>query len=305
MTGSATIEVAGCGPVTTLQDLGRRGVACYGVAASGAADRGSLRLVNRLVGNEEAEAAIEVLAGNIELRVTAGTAIVAVAGGSCAVTVDGREDGMNAPLELRAGSRLHCGAIWNGIRAYVAVRGGLDVPPVMGSRSYDTLGRIGPAPLRAGDVLKVAGRLGAEPAWHGPAPVRLLPELPTLRISPGPRYDWLAGEGRSRLSEARWLVSPDSDRIGIRLDGPRVPRRSGELLSEPVIPGAVQLSTAGQPILLGPDCGVTGGYPVVGVMLDADLDLAGQLAPGSRVLLHWHDTDNDAHRSEQLEATGD
>lgn len=289
MTGSGSIEIATCGPVTTLQDLGRRGVASYGVTASGAADRGSLRLANRLVGNEEGEAAIEVLAGSIELRATGDRLVVAVTGATCNVSVDGREDGMNAALPLGAGALLRCGATSRGIRTYIAVRGGFDVPPVMGSRSYDTLGQIGPPAFRAGDVLRIADRFGVGPAWHGPVPVRVFPEIPTLRMSPGPRYDWLLPAGRSVLTEFGWVVSPESDRTGLRLNGPAVTKQAGELLSEPVIRGAVQLSTIGQPIVLGPDCGVTGGYPVVGVVVDADLDLAGQLAPGNPVHLQWCD----------------
>jgi allophanate hydrolase subunit 2 len=153
---------------------------------------------------------------------------------------------------------------------------------VLGSRSHDQLGGIGPAPLRAGDSLPIGAEPDRPPYWEV-APVRDIDPEPTLRIVAGPRDDWLLPPGIRQLTDERWTVLPMSDRTGLRLSGPRIGRRDGELPSEGLVPGAVQLPADGAPILLGPDAGVTGGYPAVAVVVDADLDRLGQLAPGARL----------------------
>ena len=272
------LAVEASGPFTTVQDLGRHGLAHLGVPRSGAADRASLRLANRLVGNPEGNAGLEVLGGG--LRLTAmGDAVVAVTGARCPVHVDGRPQGPEVSLQLRAGDSLRLGTVTAGVRVYVSVRGGLDVPEVLGSRSYDQLGDFGPMPLRAGDLLAI-GDAAAGPACWEPVPVPAPASSVTLRVLAGPRVDWLTG-GVASLTRATWRVADTSNRSGLRLIGPSLDRRVGELASEGLLPGAVQVPADGQPILLGPDAGVTGGYPVVAVVLDADLDLAGQLAPGA------------------------
>jgi biotin-dependent carboxylase-like uncharacterized protein len=165
-----------------------------------------------------------------------------------------------------------------GVRSYLAVRGGVTVPPVLGSRSTDTLSGIGPAPLRAGDRIPVGtsggdvvGASAAEPAPRTVLPVRL-----------GPRDDWFTPAARAALLAATWTVRPESDRVGVRLDGPVLARaRPGELPSEPTLPGAVQVPPDGRPIVFGPDAPVTGGYPVIAVV--TDLDPAAQLRPGASV----------------------
>ena len=276
------LTVLAPGPLTTVQDLGRPLWASIGVTRSGAADRGSAALANRLVGNEAAAAVLEVTAGG--LRVRAGrTLLVAVTGAPAPVTVDGRAAPFDAPLTLRPGQVLLLGVPPVGLRSYLAVRGGIDVPPVLGSRSTDTLSGLGPAPLRAGDALPVGSLAGAEPVVDV-APVRAPSAEPVLRVLPGPRRDWLAAGAWTALTSGRWAVTADSDRVGLRLAGTELARaRTGELPSEGLVPGAVQVPPDGSPVLFLADHPVTGGYPVLAVVVTADLPAAAQLRPGDRV----------------------
>jgi len=187
----------------------------------------------------------------------------------------------NAPVLLRAGSRLALGAPARGLRTYLAVRGGLDVPPVLGSRSTDLLAGLGPPPLAPGDVLPVG-----QP--HLPLPdveVAAVAE-PTgrelrVRVLPGPRRDWFADAAWDVLRGSGYTVTGESNRIGLRLDGPPLERRrDGELPSEGMVRGALQVPPSGRPLLLLADHPVTGGYPVVGYVHDDDVDACGQLTPG-------------------------
>jgi biotin-dependent carboxylase-like uncharacterized protein len=240
-----------------------------------------LRLGNRLTGNSDDAAGLEVLAGVGAFR-SQGAVVVAVTGAAVTVTVNDRPVGRNVALRLESGDGLRLGAATRGLRVYLAVRGGIDVPPVLGSRSFDSPGGLGPSPLVAGDSFAV----GAEPdrpAYWEVAPVREIAAEPTLRVIAGPRDDWLAPPGLAQLTREAWTVLPMSDRTGLRLSGPRIDRRAGDLPSEGLVPGAVQVPADGVPIVLGPDAGVTGGYPVVAVVVDADLDAVGQLAPGARL----------------------
>ena len=286
------VVVESAGALTTVQDLGRPGSAHLGVTRSGAADRGSLRLANRLVGNRDTAAAFEVTLGGFALT-TLVAVTVAVTGASCPIQVDGRSAASNAPLSLGPGSVVELGTATRGLRAYVAVRGGLDVPLVLGSRSSDTLAGLGPRPIAAGDVVA----LGAVPGWQSGrvphvdvAPVPALPapsEPVSLRVVPGPRVDWLTGGLTSVCTT--WVVQPDSDRVAVRLrdapGGAVLGRRVDELPSEGLVRGAVQLPPSGQPVVFLADHPVTGGYPVVAVLRDVDVDLAAQLRPGQPVRL--------------------
>ncbi len=270
------------GPLATVQDLGRPGWASIGVTASGAADRSAAALANRLVGNDPAAAVVEVTAGG--LRVRAGrTLLVAVTGAPVPVVVDGRAAPFDAPLTLAPGSLLTLGLPATGLRSYLAVRGGVDVPPVLGSRSTDTLSGLGPHPLRAGDRLPV-GALAAEEPFVDVAAVRPPSTRPVLRVLPGPRRDWLEPAAWAAFVGQPWTVTPDSDRVGLRLAGPRLERaRSDELPSEGLVPGAVQVPPSGAPVLFLVDHPVTGGYPVLAVVVTADLPAAAQLRPGDIV----------------------
>jgi biotin-dependent carboxylase-like uncharacterized protein len=276
------LTVLASGLLTTVQDRGRPGWASIGVTRSGAADRQAAALANRLVGNDAAAAVLEVTVGG--LQVQAGrTLLVAVSGAPAPVTVDGRAAPFDAPLTLRPGQVLGLGNPAVGLRSYLAVRGGIGVPPVLGSRSTDTLSGLGPAPLRPGDVLPVGALAAAEPVVDV-APVGAPSSRPVLRVLPGPRRDWMAPTAWTALTTEDWTVSPDSDRVGLRLAGPRLDRaRTDELPSEGLVPGAVQVPPDGAPVLFLADHPVTGGYPVLAVVTTDDLPVAAQLRPGDRV----------------------
>lgn len=268
------IEIIAPGPLATVQDGGRPGYAASGVARSGAFDRAALALANRLVGNEAAAAGIEITFGGLAWRVR-DAVTVALTGAPCPGLDWARA------VSLPAGATVVLGPPTQGLRSYLALRGGLDVEPALGSRSTDTLGGLGPRPLRTGDLLGVAARTAGAPSDAvGAVEVRPRP----LRLVPGPRRDWFAPDALRMLHTARWSVAADCDRIGIRLDGPALARaRTDELPSEATLPGAVQVPHGGRPIILGPDAPVTGGYPVVAVLCEADLDAAAQLRPGQAV----------------------
>jgi KipI family sensor histidine kinase inhibitor len=300
------IEVVRPGILATVQDLGRPGFGHLGVPRSGAADEASLRLANRLAGNPEAAAALELTLGRATFRFPAG-ATVAVTGAPAPITLtleDGSEDVPHgAAFEVPPGGEVAVGAPRAGLRCYLAVRGGVDVPPVLGSRSADLRSGLGPAPLRRGDQLPVgpapepepgeavepAGGAAAEPGAE-PARATATPRLPAagepavLRVIAGPRDDWFAPEALDTLCAGTYTVTQDSDRTGLRLDGPVLARtRDGELPSEGLATGSLQVPPSGRPILMLADHPVTGGYPVIAVVASADIPLAAQLRPGSRI----------------------
>jgi biotin-dependent carboxylase-like uncharacterized protein len=276
------IEILHPGLLATVQDLGRPDLAALGVGTSGAADRGSLRLANRLVGNPEGAAALELTYGGLRARLDR-SAVIALTGAPCAVTVGGRMASMNGPIDVRAGQELVVGPPSEGLRTYVAVRGGIDVPPVLGARSTDTLSRIGPPVLTPGVRLPIADEAIAFPNVDL-APQRSLSGDVTLTVLPGPRDDWFHPEAPAILCSTPYHVTSDSNRIGARLDGPALPRAiHRELPPEGMVRGALQVPPSGRPILFLADHPVTGGYPVIAVVVDSDLDRAAQLRPGDRV----------------------
>lgn len=265
------IEVLATGPLTTVQDHGRPGWAHLGVPPSGAADPRALALGNKLVGNDPGAAALEATLSGPRLRFRA-AALVAVTGAET--------EASNRPLEVGAGEVLELGRFLNGVRAYISVRGGIDVEPVLGSRSTDLLSGLGPPRLQEGDLLAIGREPTTSPQDAEPPPPLPLPLEPILRLIPGPRDDWFAPDALA----GTWRVSPSSNRVGVRLEGPRIERvRHEELLSEGVVTGALQVPPSGQPILLLNDHPTTGGYPVLGVVHADDLPLVGQLRPGQRL----------------------
>jgi biotin-dependent carboxylase-like uncharacterized protein len=257
-----------------VQDGGRIGQAALGIGRSGACDRSSHRLANRLVGNSEDAAGLEVTFGGLVLEAESDL-VFAVAGAPCAGVP------LNAPATLRAGQTLRLGLPATGLRTYVAIRGGVDVEPVLGSRSTDLLSGLGPAPLTAGDVL-TAGK------DHGPMPgVDYAPVADpaggevAVRLLPGPRRDWFTDNGWASLTGQTYTVSNNSNRIGVRLEGSPLERaREGELPSEGMELGALQIPPSGLPVLFLADHPVTGGYPVIAYVAAPDLDACGQLRPG-------------------------
>jgi biotin-dependent carboxylase-like uncharacterized protein len=192
---------------------------------------------------------------------------------------------MNAPCTVPAGGRLTVGAPTSGVRTYLAVRGGFAGARTLGSRSTDVLSGLGPAPLSPGDVLPVGSDHSGPWPSVDVAPVPPPPDGDlAVRVVPGPRDDWCTPGALRTLTSAAFVVSPDSDRVGVRLSGARLTRsRSAELPSEGVVPGAIQVPPSGQPVVFLADHPVTGGYPVVAVVRSADLPVLAQARPGQRV----------------------
>jgi biotin-dependent carboxylase-like uncharacterized protein len=286
---SAALEVLDPGPLTLVQDLGRRGVAAIGVGRSGAADLTAYRLGARLVAHDEGLAALEVVLGSLVARVRGGDLTVALTGAVAPALVDDRPVPHAAPLHLRAGQVLRLGVPAAGLRTYLTVRGGLAVPEVLGSRSTDTLAGLGPDPVRAGDVLRVL-------RYRGPFPNVDVAPVPTptadrvvLEVRPGPRHAWFARPGA--LAAQTWQVSSRSDRVGVRLEGEPLARaqrwEGAELPSEGMVRGCLQVPAGGLPVLFLSDHPVTGGYPVIGVVVPSDVDRAAQLQPGQQVGFRW------------------
>ncbi|MGH3095943.1 MAG: biotin-dependent carboxyltransferase family protein [Streptosporangiales bacterium] len=278
-----SLEVVRPGPLSTVQDLGRPGKSELGIGWSGACDRGALRLANRLVGNPEDAAAIEATFGGLEVR-AAGALLVAVTGAPCPVTVDGTAYGCGTTIDVPPGAVLRLGRPAAGLRTYSAVRGGIAVPPVLGCRSTDLLAGIGPERLAEGTTLPV-GAVADDwpPVDVAPVPAPPVGEV-TLRVLLGPRDDWFEHDAIERLVSEPYEVTPESNRIGMRLDGPQLTRAvQGELPSEGLVAGAVQVPPSGKPTVFLADHPVTGGYPVLAVVCSADLDRAGQLRPGQPV----------------------
>jgi biotin-dependent carboxylase-like uncharacterized protein len=194
--------------------------------------------------------------------------------------------GLGVPFAVPAGATLTVGAPAAGVRSYLAVRGGVAVPPVLGSRSGDTLSGLGPRPLRAGDRLPIGGPAGLDPIVADVAPqaAGLWAGAAELRVLAGPRDDWFTAAAMDRLRTEVYEVTSDSNRTGLRLAGPELPRsRPGELPSEGMPLGALQVPPNGQPILFLADHPVTGGYPVIAVVATADIGRAAQLRPGDRL----------------------
>lgn len=272
------------GALALVEDLGRPGLAHLGVTGSGALDRGALALANRLVGNPDGAAALELLLGGFAARFE-GEAWFSVTGASGSIRLDGRPVPPYTAALAHDGAVLEVGAAERGIRYLLAVRGGIEVPPVLGSRSRDTLAAIGPEPITAGTVLEI----GAEPAASVPVvdqEAAFPPPLGTVTLAllPGPRADWFTDAARTRLFESSWRLSEQADRIGARLAGPALePERTGELASEATVPGSMQVAGDGRPTILLADRPVTGGYPVIAVVAPGSLDAVAQLRPGQAV----------------------
>ena len=285
----AAVEVVRASLQLLVQDAGRSGYAALGVSASGVADRRAMRDANRAVGNTARAAVLESV-GGVVLRFR-GAGVAAVTGASGALTLEEAGGGVRPvthgePFATVDGDELTLGHPERGLRYVIAVRGGVDAAPALGSRAADTLAGLGPLALTAGTVLPIgdAGRHAVDPSVVArglPAPG----DLVDLEITLGPRDDWFTTAAVETLTGQEWTVTPRSDRVGIRLQG-QVPLEralGGELPSEGAVTGAIQVPPDGQPVLFLPDHPLTGGYPIIGALTDRSLDLAGQLAPGVRL----------------------
>jgi len=282
-----TLEILRTGPLALVQDLGRTGLAHLGVTRSGAADRRAHTLANRLVANPDDWATVEIMFGGFTARVCDGSLDIAVTGADADPAVDGIPFGTNSIHHAKAGEIISLHTPEAGMRSYLAVRGGIDVEPVLGSRSFDVMSAIGPQPLQAGDVLPIGRHTDDYPELDQAPVAPIQDRILDLRVMPGPRDDWFADP--DALVHTVWTASDRSDRVGMRLSGTPMRHRWPErqLPSEGATRGAIQVPPNGQPVILGPDHPVTGGYPVAGVIIDADIDKVAQVRPGQTVRLHW------------------
>ncbi|MGV9905475.1 5-oxoprolinase subunit C family protein [Streptomyces sp. NPDC003388] len=278
MTDRALVVVR-AGALTTVQDRGRPGYAHLGVPRSGALDPRAAALVNRLAGNPAAAAVLETTVDGCALRPRS-TVTVAVGGAPCPVAVGGRPAAWGAPVVVPAGELLEVGTAVAGLRSYVAVSGGIAVEPVLGSRSRDLLSGLGPPPLADGVVLPLGAPAGP-PARVDAVPQPGVPDELVLRVTLGPRDDWFTAGALRTLTTRAYRVSPAGNRIGLRTEGPALARaRDGELPSEGMVLGAVQVPPDGRPVVFLADHPTTGGYPVIAVVRAADLPAAAQAVPG-------------------------
>ena len=277
---TAYVEIVATGPLLLIQDLGRAGFARQGVARGGAFDRTNHRLAQRLVGNDVSAAGFEVTLGGMAFR-CATDMTMAVTGAQVALTVDGRATPCNTSLDVRAGELVRLGRCLRGVRSYVAVGGGIIVEPTLGSRSTDVMSGLGPPVVARGDRLPV----GSQPAVRAQGSFSIsLPDhhdQRILRVVPGPRGDWFVATALDTLCTVNYLVAPVSNRVGVRLNGPALDRiNTRELPSEPTLAGAIQVPPNGFPLIIGPDGPVTGGYPVIAVVVADDVDMLAQVRPG-------------------------
>lgn len=286
-----SLRVLDPGALALVEDLGRPGWAALGVSPSGALDRAALRLGNRLLGNDEGAAGVELLLGGFSARFET-AAWFALTGTDGPADLDGRPLDANRAVRAAAGAVLRVGRPERGMRVYLTVRGGLEPAEVLGSRSRDVLSGLGPEPLRAGDLVPFGAPTGPVP------PVDFVPvSAPPLgavelRAHHGPRSAWFTPAAVDALHDTEWVVSTESNRVGVRLDPPRAGRHAAPLLerrivdelpSEPMVTGSVQVSPDGRPTVLLADHPVTGGYPVIAVVADVSLDLLAQARPGQTV----------------------
>jgi antagonist of KipI len=286
---NAELVVLRPGLLTTVQDLGRYGHQAAGVPVAGPMDSFSHRLANQLVGNDSAAATLEITLIGPELIVDADTTM-AVAGAQFEVTCADRPVALGASFSVARGQRLKFGRILQGARAYLAVAGGVQTAPVLGSRATHLVSRMGGLngrALTAGDRVPIGSDTSPRPQRKSigltlPSKGRAL-----LRVMPGPQSDWFESDALKTVAGVSFRISPQSNRMGYRLQGPPLARvHERELISEPLGIGAIQVPSAGEPILLMADRQTAGGYPKIGYVITADLPLAGQLAPGDFIEFH-------------------
>jgi biotin-dependent carboxylase-like uncharacterized protein len=271
------LTVLATGPLALIQDLGRPGNGHLGVPPSGALDQPALRLANRLVGNAEEAAGIEMVLGGLSVQASA-SCTVAVTGPPVIVT----PGGSHAPVHLSAGDVLTIGMPAAGLRCYLAVSGGVTIEPELGSRATDVLSGIGPPPLAVGDVLPLGSQVGLPVGADELAPSQTPADL-VIPVLLGPRDDWFA-DAAAQMSGGSWTVSPESNRVGVRLIGTELRRDPQydevELASEGLVTGAIQIRPNGLPVVFLADHPTTGGYPVIGVVAPSCLPQLAQARPG-------------------------
>lgn len=280
---AGSLHIVKPGLLTTVQDLGRYGHQASGVPVAGPMDTFSHRVANQLVGNDAAAATLEVTLIGPELIVDADTTL-AIAGAQFEVSCDDRAVTIGSSFPVTRGQRIKFGRIVQGARAYLAVAGGIQTPPVLGSRATHLVSHMGGCngrALIAGDRLPIAHEDRPRPQRKSTGLVLPSKGRALLRVIPGPQADWFETDALKTMDGVSFRISPQSNRMGYRLQGPPLVRvHERELISEPLGIGAIQVPSAGEPILLMADRQTAGGYPKIGYVISADLPLAGQLAPG-------------------------
>ncbi|KAA3515827.1 5-oxoprolinase/urea amidolyase family protein [Agrobacterium rosae] len=289
---AAHFEVLAAPMPAVFQDLGRYGQTGQGVSASGALDRSAFNTANRIVGNPANTPCLELTLGGFSFKSSSRT-VIGVAGASCVITIKSEEYSFEAnpyaPISLEPGDVVTFSNPSAGMRCYLAVRGGFDVAPVLGSAATDTLAVVGPESVFAGSVVNLRDeKTGLSSVSIDEVPAFDLPkagEVVTLDIVCGPRTDWFTQKGLETLTSQLWQVTPQSSRVGIRLAGevPVERKDSAELPSEGTANGAIQIPHSGQPVLFLADHPLTGGYPVIGAVAEYHLDLAGQIPINAKI----------------------
>ena len=280
-----TLSVLSAGLLTTVQDLGREGFGALGVSASGAADALSLRIGNRMLGNPEGTAGLEMtlLGGSFQFS---GNTWVAISGSDFGAAVEGQPAAPYTVFQIYSGQKVQFGATKTGARAYICVRGGIDVPKVLGSRSTHLLSGLGGfegRALRKGDVLPIGddSRCGTGNTMRwGDFSVKPW----KIRVTKGPQWESFSSSARTNFLEQPFVVTEEANRMGIRLKGMQHELAStGEMITEGVSLGAIQVTPGGQPIILFVEQQTTGGYPKIANVIAADLSRLGQLRPRDEV----------------------
>lgn len=283
----SSIRVLSPGMMTTVQDLGRFGYQRLGISPAGAMDAYSLRLANLLVGNAAGEAGLEITLLGPRLEFTA-SAVIAVTGADLHPALNGMAIEMWATVPVAKGEVLSFGAVRAGCRAYLACRGGFQIPPVLGSKSTltrATLGGLHGGPLKTGDEIPIAAVHEHRAPGRAPSAYRRQfgPSI-VARLVLGPQEDCFTTESLRLLLGSAFVIQPRSDRMGLRLSGPHLRHRgSADIVSDGLVTGAVQVPGEGNPIIMAADRPTTGGYPKIGVVITPDIDLLGQAKPGDEV----------------------
>lgn len=277
------LKILKAGMLTTVQDLGRDGYRQLGVSQSGAFDAPALRIANLLVGNEENAAGIEITLGQFSVEFTK-KGWIALSGAGCHALLDGKSVWTGWCYPVKAGQTLTLKTPMRGMRSYLAVAGGIDVPEVLNSRSTDikaSFGGFEGRPLKEGDVLK-AGKAANPPSKS--TGVKQLLFGNRIRAVPGPEYHEFSDDARDSFWRTAWQLSPQSNRMGYRLHGHELKRDTQrEMLSHGLVPGVVQVPHGGQPIVLMADAQTTGGYPRIATVIEADLYNLAQIRLGMPV----------------------
>lgn len=287
-----TLTVLATGLQTLWQDNGRSGKAALGLSESGAMDKTALHTANRIVGNPSDSPCLEITHGGFRARAN-GDVVITLTGAPCPLTLktaDGERYRVESycPLNLAAGDEIHVGTPVRGLRSYLAVRSGFVVEQILGSAARDSLAQLGPAVISIGDILQTGAHSHCNAVLLDELPQSALPavgETVTLDIVAGPRTDWFTADALARLTAQDWLVTPQSNRIGLRLAGEQQleRRQHQELPSEGTCSGSIQVPASGQPVLFLHDHPLTGGYPVIAAVAEYHLDLAGQIPPGAAI----------------------